>query len=64
MPTNTPITVRMDPATGPVLWSLEKTLIATTDRNMTPEEAGDRLNMDALLVAFGRWMGRGEGRER
>ncbi|WP_152054197.1 hypothetical protein [Tautonia marina] len=64
MPTNTPITVKMDPKEGPVAWLLEDTLIATTGREMTPEEAGDKLGMDQLLAAFGKWMGRGSGRER
>lgn len=64
MPTNTSVTVMMDPQSGPISWSLEKTLIATTDRAMEPEEAGDKLNMDALLVAFRRWMGRDDGIRR
>jgi hypothetical protein len=56
MPTNTPMTVKMDPATGPVSWSLEKALIATTDRNLSAEEAGDTLGMDALLEAHRKWV--------
>ena len=64
MPTNTPITVLMDPEVGPVIWLLDETLIATTERGSSPEEAGDRLGMDRLLNAHWKWLGRSSGRER
>jgi len=64
MPTNTPITVRMDPEAGPIAWLLEDTLIATTGRHESPEEAGDTLSMDALLVAFRKWVRHASGFER
>ena len=64
MPTNTPITVTMDPESGPVAWLIDDTLITTTGRELSPEEAGDKLGMDPLLVAFGKWMGRGSSQGR
>lgn len=64
MPANTQITVRMRPDAGPIAWSLDDALIATTDREMTPEEAGDQLGMDPLLGAYRKWMVRGTGRQR
>jgi hypothetical protein len=58
MPTNTPIVAvrtREQPGTS---WWLDDVLIATTPETFTPEQTGDTLEMNALLVAFRTWLGR------
>jgi hypothetical protein len=60
MPTNAPITAMTEGA-GPVSWFLGDTLIATIPGDWTPEEAGEALDMDKLLVAHRRWVGRSSG---
>lgn len=64
MPMNTPITVKVDPESGPVSWLIEETLIGATERTMRPDEAGCRLGMDALLNAHRSWVGKQGGRGR
>ena len=64
LPTNTPLTVTMDPESGPVSWLLGDTRIAALDRALPPEEAGDTLGMDTLLDAFRKWIGRQGGTSR
>jgi len=57
----------MDPRSGPLAWFLGDVLIAATPRDATPKQAGDRLGMDALLIAHLAWVGRnlgGRGRWR
>lgn len=61
MPTNAPLTVVMDPRSGPLAWFLGDVLIATTPRDATSKQAGDRLGMDALLIAHRTWVGRNLG---
>ncbi len=61
MPTNAPLTVVMDPRSGPLAWFLGDVLIVTTPRDETPERAGDRLGMDPPLIAHRTWVGRNLG---